>query len=213
MVRTRAMSRSRRPRVSRKRVSLDYHEFARYGDAFPFTSPNVSDSVAYTFQVSDVLSIAEFGALFDSYKIKKVVINIQLVNNPNSTIQPANTPAATSNSENFYPKLWYIRDYDDNTTETLLQMKERAGVKYRVMRPNSVLKIVLKPKVQIQAYKTAVSSGYIPKGNQWLDMGDTTIPHYGLKLCSDNLGLDPLSTAGFRYRIDVRYHMAFKGVR
>jgi hypothetical protein len=213
MVRTRAMSRSRAPRVSRKRISLDYHEFARYGDAFYFTSSNTSDPAAYTYQVSDVLAISEFGALFDSYKIKKVVVNIQLVNNPNSTTQPNNTPAATANSENFFPKLWYIRDYDDNTAETLLQLKERAGVKYAVMRPNKTLKIVVKPKVQLLAYKTLATSGYTPKGNQWLDMGDTTVPHYGLKICCDNLGLDPVSTAGFRFRIDVRYFMAFKGVR
>lgn len=214
MVRTRSVSRSRRARVAprRKRVSLDFHRFSRYMDGFPVTTTSVSEGFAYSFQLIDVLSYTEFTAMFDQYKIEKVIFRIQLVTNPDASVDAndAGTGAWHANSNNFYPKLWYIRDDDDSTAETLLSIKERVGVKCKVMRPNQQLSIVIRPKIAVQTYKTATASGYAPK-RMFVDCSNPEIPHYGLHMCTDMNGLDPVGT--FRFRVDVQYFLAFKGVR
>jgi hypothetical protein len=111
------------------------------------------------------------------YKIEKVIVKIQLINNPDAAIMPNNNPAATNNLNNFYPKIWYIRDDDDAAAETLLSIKERVGVKCKVMRPNQILNIVIKPKVAVQTYKTATATGYGPK-RMFIDCANADVPHY-----------------------------------
>jgi len=216
MALTRSMSRSRRPRVARRRragVRLNYHEFTRYSDAVPQKTSNISEPLTYTFSLTDVLSYTEFTAMFDQYKIKMVEYKIQMISNPDATWGTNNgTAGARDNTVNWYPKFWYIKDYDGGGADSLLQIKERVGAKFFVMRPNKEYTIKIKPKVLVQTYKTATAAGYAPK-TLWIDCANADVPHYGLNAVIDCLGLNPVDTDGFQFRIEYKFHLAFKGVR
>lgn len=200
----------------RRRVSLDRHTFSRYGNASEISCSGTEASADFIFKLTDLINYSEFTSLFDQYKILKVVFKIQMITNPDSS-NPLNVAAASTttyynNPTNWFPKFWYIRDYDSGSSETISSMKERQGAKYFIMRPNKEYSIALKPMVQVQTYKTSVSTGYAPK-RLWLDIADTTVPHYGLKTVIDCLGLDPSDTYPFRFRWECKYYVAFKGVR
>jgi len=174
------------------------------------TTTNTSEPLTYSWSLTDVLSYAEFTAMFDQYKIVAVDFKIQMITAPEAG-NITNSTAAT-NSVNWYPKFWYIRDYDGGGSDTLSQIKERVGVKFFVMRPNKEYNIRVKPKVLLQTYKTLTSTGYSPK-SCWIDCVDNNVPHYGLNCVIDCLGLDPTDATGFRFRIEPKFHLAFKGVR
>jgi len=158
-----------------------------------------------------VLSYTEFTAMFDQYKILAVDFKIQMISNPGATMD-TNNVSGSYNTVNWYPKFWYIKDYDGGGSDTLLQLKERVGAKFFVMRPNKEYTIRIKPKVLIQTYKTLTSAGYAPKPC-WIDCVDYNVPHYGMNAVIDCLGLNPADTTGFRFRIEYKFHLAFKGVR
>jgi len=201
----------RAPMRRRRNVSLDFHQFTRYGDAVTTTTSNVTEPLQYSFALTDVINYTEFTSLFDQYKIKMVDFKIQMISNPDGATQT--NVASGANSVNWYPKFWYIRDYDGNVSaDTLSEIKERVGVKFFVMKPNREYTIRIKPKVLVQTYKTLTTTGYAPKA-LWIDCASNNVPHYGLNAVVDMLGINPVDATGFQFRIEYKFHLQFKGVR
>lgn len=166
------------------------------------------------FKFSDLINAAEFSTLYDQFKIDYVVVMFQLINNPNS-LQPPNATTTQANGQqsNYYPKLWWIRDYDSGSSETLTSIKERQGVKCRVMRPNQTFSVKLSPMVAVQTYATPTTAGYGPK-RMYLDFANGTgVPHYGLKCVFDALGNNPADEFPFKIRYEVKYYFTCKNVR
>jgi len=187
------------------------HRYSRYGLASTITLTNTEDSTAYSFAFNDIISSSEFAALYDRYRLDKVIVKLQLITNPDSLLA-TNTNNANS-SLNWFPKVWSITDHDDNNTETIAQMKERSGVKCRILRPNQTLTYAVRPAIAAMMYKTATTTGYGPKWGQWIDMNDIGVPQYGLKLAFDMQGLDPISTDGFRVNVEKKFYFTCKDVR
>jgi hypothetical protein len=94
--------------------------------------------------------------MIDQYKIEAVDFKIQMITNPDAARKT--NEYSIENQSNWFPKIWYIRDYDGGGSDTLAQIKERVGVKSIVMRPNEQYNILIKPKVLCQTYKTALAS-------------------------------------------------------
>jgi len=177
------------------------------------TTTSITEPLTYSFMLADALSYTEFTTLFDEYMIKQVDFKIQMITNPDATWDVNNSTAGSrDNITNWFPKFWYIRDYDGGGSDTLLQLKERVGVKFFVMRPNKEYTIKIKPKVLVQTYKTLTAAGYGPR-RMFVDCANADIPHYGLNACIDCLGLNPADATGFRFRIEYKFHLAFRGVR
>lgn len=194
----------------RRTVSLNKHVFSRYGNAIVVSCNTPTLASDYDFKLNDLINATEFTQLFDQYMILKVVVKIQMITNPDGFSYTNSVTGPTQN--NFFPKIWYIRDYDGGASETLSTIKERTGVSYIIPKPNKVYSIVLKPLPLVQTYLTALSTGYAPK-RLWIDIAAPTVPHYGLKTVIDCLGMDPADTIGFQYRLETKYYVAFKGVR
>jgi len=175
-----------------KNSSIPNYVFTRIGPATTYTVNEITQAISFEFKLSDMPAYTEFTALFDKYRIDKAEVNFQLINNPNALLQ---TNSINSNSaNNWYPKLYYCRDYDDAATVTLTQIKERSGTKMAVLEPNKVVRIKLKPAVAVQLYKTATTTGYSPKWGAFVDAAQPDVPHYGLKCVVDMLQVDPLQT-------------------
>jgi hypothetical protein len=81
------------------------------------------------------------------------------------------------------PVLYFKVDHNDINSDTLATMKESMRTKehqFTNSRPNFT--ITLKPAIQAEAYKTALTTAYRPRWGQWLSTSDDTVPHYGLKV-------------------------------
>lgn len=162
---------------------------------------------------NDMIQSADFTSLFDMYRITKVTYKFQLINNPDATWWINDTSATNiHNGTNWYPKMWYVMDYDGGTTETLNSIRERQGVKCRILRPDKQIKVSFTPKCRVLTYKTADTEGYAPK-NIKIDMNDTDVPHYGLAVVFDTNGYDPNDLYPFKIAVERKITFQCYGVR
>lgn len=208
-------------RYSKSRPNRNMHHFSRYtndvrqnctGTTFPF-------AIGYKFE--DLKGYTDFTGLYDRYMITCVVHKFRLVSNPDATWKlnnptvDSNVNGATTyvNSTNWYPKLWLCPDYDDAVAEAIDSLQERAKTKCIILRPNQHYKHVVRPAVTVQTYRTALSAGYAPKWNQWIDAAQTDVPHYGLKCVIDTSAQDPVDTQPFILEYTTKVYFKMKDVR
>lgn len=134
--------------MTRALSASSVYKFTRYSAPLQFITSNTSvQSVPWTqqFKLSDVVNYTDFTGLFDSYKITKIDFYMQLLTNPETfdTITPTQTNAG---NEAWYPLMWYVLDDDDQTVPTLAQLREKQGVRRRVLKPNQIIKFSIYPK-------------------------------------------------------------------
>jgi len=195
--------------------SLNLHHYSRFTlNPLMISCAGTTEVGSLQFTLDQIAGFSEFVAMYDQYKLMKVVLSVQLVNNPDSTWDlNANHTSAANNGTNWFPKFWYIRDYDGGGSDTMTQIKERQGVKFFVLKPNMTKSIVIRPMATVQTYRTATSTGYSPK-KLWIDMANgTDVPHYGLNYIVDALGQDPNDTYPFVVRVERKFYFACKGAR
>lgn len=209
-LRSRSRSRPRAPtRLNRVRAQ-GTHTFSRHCAAQTVEMNGTFLSRQYEVQFNDMIQSSDFTSLFDMYRITKVTFKFQLINVPESYFS-TNVNGA-GNLTNWYPKMWYVMDYDGGSTETLNSIRERQGVKCRILRPNKEIKVSFTPRCRILTYKTASTEGYAPK-NIKIDMNDTDIPHYGLAVVFDTNGLDPNDSYPFKIAVERKITFRCYGVR
>lgn len=166
---------------------------------------------SYTFDM--LQQSTEFTELFDKYKIERIELSVFLITNPDAiTVLNGQGSGLPFNPTNWYPKLWWVIDHDGGSSETLATMRERQGVRCRVLKPNSPIKISFKPMVLGLAYKTATTQGFCPK-TMAIDMADASVPHYGVHMVWDTNGIDVSDTYPFKFRIERKFIFKCMGVR
>lgn len=209
-LRSRSRSVARAPtRLSRVRAQ-GTHTFSRHCAAQTVEMNGLFLSRQYEVQFNDMIQSSDFTSLFDMYRITKVTFKFQLINVPESAHQL--NAVTQGNWNNWYPKMWYVMDYDGGSTETLNSIRERQGVKCRILRPNKEIKISFTPRCRILTYKTVNAEGFAPK-NIKIDMNDTDVPHYGLAVVFDTNGLDPNDTYPFKIAVERKITFRCYGVR
>jgi hypothetical protein len=213
VTRTRAMVKNIKRGMMRP--SRNCHSFRRWGNPERWDVSGASGLGGMTFSLSDVLGYTEFENLYDRYMLTCVVLRFRLINNPDSSqyLNTNNHGYATPNVTNWFPRLFFCPDYDDNTAEAVAVLRERAKTKMRVLRPNQYFKIAVKPACTIQTYYTTTGAGYAPKWKQWIDMSQSGVPHYGLKWAVDTSGIDPNDTQPFKLEIEKQYYFKCKDVK
>lgn len=144
------------------------------------------------FTLSQVPSFGEFTALYDQYKIKAV----------KCTLIPRHTEVALSGTIT-QGNMWSVFDYDDSiiptSLDTLLQYQNTKRT-----RMNQTHSRYLKPMVRMLASGATGA----PKRNQWIDVADSSLEHYGIKFWFDSRGTAPVT-----YDVQIKYYLAFKNVR
>lgn len=197
-----------------RKLRENVHSYKRYtvSQNFNYTnSSGVEYDAAISFQLSDVINKDEFVNLYDRFRIKYVVFTISMPNVPESYWAPSS--ATTVNALGIYPRIWYCPDYDDTAAITLNDIKQRPQTKMRFIRPNRNVKIVVRPAVNGQAYRTALSTAYTPMWRPWIDMAQNDTPHYGLKYCIDLQGFAPLAALPCSFVVEKCYYFDCKDVR
>lgn len=204
----------RKPRNMRPKLGAGstyrYSRWASSGQTMELTGPTFSGN--NIFSLDDVKGYTDFTALYDQFMISHCQIHVTLISNPNA---PAKNNATIGvgtdwNSNNWYPKMWYVYDSDDSNTLSLDTIRERQGVKYKTLEPNKTMVINVKPRLLVQTYRTATSTGYAPK-RMFIDVATGyNVPHYGIKFVLDTMGIDPIDK--FMVRFETKYWLKFKGV-
>jgi len=211
-IRSRSRSTSvRRFKNKKSRVRVQgAHTFSRRKlmDTISISDVIKSENLEYAF--NQLVGYTEFSALFENYRITKIVVTFQLMNNPNN-IENLGVNNSTS-TNNYYPKLWYTIDHDGGSDETLTTMKERQGVRCRMLEPNKMVKVSFKPMCRTLTYKTATTEGFAPR-NIKLDMADVNVPHYGLLYLIDTNGLNPDDAYPFKVAMETQMFFTCTGVR
>lgn len=193
-----------------KRPNINVHSFKRMlaGDFTNWSTGTVRDGCSRIagnavnlpwlggFQLnglSSVLNTGEFTALFDQYRIDKLVLKFYL------KIDPGAQAAGAAN----VPRLYYYRDRDDSTPATSLNEIRENGrgrlVPLSLYRP---VTIVCRPNTLGLIYQSSVSSTYSPKFGQWIDCSNPGTPHYTWKMAIDDL-------TNTNYRVDVEGEVFF----
>jgi len=217
LARSRSRQRIERVRVLSKRgrrgrlMKYNVHAYRRM--CTPTTIDTSATGSSYdqslVFSLDQVRGNSELTALYDQYMITGVKVMFQLVTNPDSgTITNSSSSA---NATNFYPKLMYCRDYDNTTVETPNELRERNSTRIRVLQPNKVVSVFIRPAVRNNIHLDGITPASSPIWGQWLDCSSTQVPHYGLKYCVENLGHN--ATQSYRFRIEYQYYIRFKDVR
>lgn len=195
--------------------SRNCHSFRRWGAVERWDVTSSQGLGAMSFSLNDVQGYTEFDNLYDRYMITTVVLRFRIINNPDATfaLNQSGFNPSTGNPTNWFPRLFFCKDYDDNTAETLANLRERAKTKMIVLKPNQYYKVAVRPAVAMQTYYTTSGAGYAPKWNQWIDMSQNGVPHYGLKWCVDCSAVDPNDTYPFKLEIEKQYYFKCKDVR
>lgn len=189
------------------------HTFSRHCAPQELSMNGLYLSRMYEVMFNDMIQSGDFTSLFDLYRITKVTFKFQLITNPDAAYPNNGTgTSSTINPTNWFPKLWYVTDYDGGATETLNSIRERQGVKCRILRPHKEVKISFTPKCRVLTYKTADTEGFAPR-NIKIDMNDTDIPHYGLACVFDTNGVDPNDSYPFKISVERKLTFQCYGVR
>lgn len=172
---------------------------------------------SFTPNFNDVKNVTEFTNLYDKYMITGVQYTFRLCNNPNSEHNMGANSAGTSTqvASNFYPDLWWCLDYDDSTIITKTQIQEYQNCRRRVLQPNRPVKIWLKaPRTRCALLDgSTLKSAGVNRAFQWVDMNQTTIDHFGLKLAICAPSPDVLMNVDFTVHVEAKYYFKCKDVR
>lgn len=148
------------------------------------------------FSLDQLPNYSEFVALYDSYKIKSVVLRIEPAMSENQLANPQVLSAK-------YCRV--VHDYDDAAPlGSELEYYEYGNMKsYSVLKP---FKVVLYPKVSAEIYRSPLTIGYEQRKAPWLDLttAGASIPHYGIKIFFPYLGV---TAESFQFRILATFHV------
>lgn len=204
--RKRGRPRGRRMRKRKTPLALIQHQFVERGYADGTIVINTeanSTMFAKTFSLDDIMQSSSYTDIFEMYRIDKVVVTFRYKQINNAT-------EASGRAQNeVNPLLYFKVDHDDVTAQTVPQLKESSKTREHQFsndKPNFT--ITLKPAIQMEAYKTSLTSAYAPKWGQWLRTVDNTVPHYGLKahcIAYKDAAWNPGSLS-----VEYKYYVSFK---
>lgn len=155
----------------------------------------------------NVPGYTDFASLYDQWCIEKV----ELLAMP--TFSQGGVVTGSSSNQLYWHI--YAEDNDDNAATSVNQLQQYPGCKYTQFTNSGVhpqTLAVLHPKPAMAMYRSATGFSYgEPKGRQWIDMANTTTPHYGFKMALDNsyAGYGANTTVGC-LNIVARIHFAFR---
>lgn len=196
--------------ILKKINAYNVHSYKRWASPVNFTAvyPLSAYSNSFSFTLSEIRGASELTALYDQYMITGVKVLFQMINNPDANTAPFQN---TTNLANIFPKLFYVRDYDDLGVEAVNDLRERNNVKCRILRPNSQISFFIRPALRSQMYLDGTTSANSPTWKRWIDCSTSQVPHYGVKFAIDFGGYNTQSD--YIVRVEKIFYVKFKNVR
>lgn len=168
-------------------------------------STNANVFASWAFCLQDIANVASVGALYDQYRIDSILFRMRSKNN---AISVYNT--ASPNNAAVGPLV--VIDRDDNTAPTTLTELHQYETCQDLTSQDS-LDILIDPSITPSVFAAGAFSGYAvdDSGKYWLDLANTSIPHYGIKCGIPAL---PTSTTNrFDWLVEAWYKVSFRNIR
>lgn len=199
---------ARRVRTARIRRYRRYqvHHFTRHVEKIALAGSNnvlYAPYLSYiSFQLSDLPAYGEFQSLYDQYKINCIVLSWKLMNAPEAQ-------QMAYNSSN-YPEVLYAYDYDSVVPATSLnQIRERGNCKQKILRPNSYMKMVIRPKITAPIYNgNAPNFAYAVHKPSWIDCSNPSVPHFGIQF-----GIDNFQNPNYVLTVEAKYYISCRNTQ
>lgn len=154
---------------------------------------------SYVFNLAQLPGLTDFTSLFDRYMITHIQLKFYLKQDP----------GAQAAASSIYPKLYTIKDYDDsNSPSNIDELRQHSKCRISVLHPDRPVVVNVKPSVLAQAYRGPTTVTYSPKWRQWIDMAQTDVPHYGIKL-----GIDDFTNTNYQMLVEGKMWFCCKDVR
>lgn len=182
--------RSKRRRVVRRRrrpLALKVHNFVERNTLENELQVAHTEGSAVglfrTFSLNDIRQVSNYSGIFEYYRIDKIVVTFRYKTaGVAAALNPNGTSLASLTNE-INPLLIFKVDHNDVTADTISELKDSMRTRKKVLTNDKPeFSITLKPALQEEIYKSAVTTAYAPKWGQWLPMADVTAPHFGLKV-------------------------------
>lgn len=164
---------------------------------------------AMQFTIGDLPQVSSFAALFDAYKINKIVVKFT----PMITGLTTGTGGVSAASTGLFDQpLSTAIDYDDSAVPATLSAVEEYQT-YKMTMGYQPHTRIITPAIAMSAYKTSGTTiAYAQKKNVWLDMAYTDVEHYGLKGCIQGTST-AANTRRQAWSLRVVYYFQCKEVR
>lgn len=194
----------------RKSLALKQHNFVERTETVHALEVNTEAAATghfYFASLSKMKQQTEYAALFEFYRIDKVVATFRYKGGNAGVSSVANNWLQPVNETN--PLLYFKVDHNDNTADTLSTMKDSMKTKTHMFTNDKPeFSIQLKPAIQSEMYKSAVTTAYTPKWGQWIPTVDPTVPHYGLKCYA--IGYKDAQWNPGTIEVTYKYYVSFK---
>lgn len=180
--------------------------FTSEGSSFDSTAGGLTPAFGSNqFALNDLNNVANYTALYDFFRIDKIVVQFIPCRMTQNT-----DPMSRGNA----PMLMVGLDFNDNATPTTIdQVLHIQGVK--IVPAYKSLKLTFVPRVSDTVYGP-ITSGYSEGKHLWIATSDPDTPFYGIKYClTDNNGPPVLGVndVNWGYQIYCTYFISFKGLR
>lgn len=159
----------------------------------------------------------EFTALYDRYRINKVVLRYirqftaQVINfEINNGSFP--TPGGAAGGRN--PRMFLIKDYSDaSNINSADEARQYNTMTMHQVIGSGMIKHIIRPAVQTEAYATAITSGYMPKWNQWIACDNPNVKHYGTKGWVDDCSTIATGTSNCVFKVEGTMYFSCANTR
>jgi len=140
----------------------------------PITQANAAGGdffYATSFKLNDLDQVSSFTALYDQYRITKIVCRVRPIMNALQGISPATA---------YWGGIYVLVDFDDAVLPASLAVMRE----YETCRQFSSVEkfdvVIEKPHIALAAYSGAFAS-FANISGQWVDSASPTVQHYGIK--------------------------------
>lgn len=203
-------------KIQRNRLSRQVHMFKRIVNLGTYTASITSGATptivpvkkAFSFQLNDLPNISEYASLFDQFKITG--IKFRVVPRTSMTTQGVVTGTVSTVG---YGQVVTAIDFDDAVNPSSKdELLEFGSAKYTAS--SKIHQRYFSPKVLNAVWVNVVSTGYAPAKAPWIDLQNTNLPHYGIKLWIDapeNSGGG--SNSSISYDVYATYYFMCKNTR
>ncbi len=160
---------------------------------------------AFAFCLADIPNVSSISTLFDQYRIDEIQFRIR---SRNPGVWQANQ--ASPNYATTSPL--FVVDRDDNSAPTTLLELQQYDNCQQISAQDSI-DIIFQPSITPSVFSGGVFSGYAidDSGNYWLDVANTSIPHYGIKVGMP--ALIATTTSRYDWDIEAVYKVSFLNIR
>jgi hypothetical protein len=160
--------------------------------------------IAIAFRLDDLGQASTFSALFDQYKLDKVVLRF-------TTRNPAVMVFNTASPNGGVPLGYVTPDRDDASAPTSVDAVRQYDLANGFTGTSS-FDVVIEPRPTAALYASGAFTGYNAMDTEpWIDVANSDVPHYGIKI---GIGaLTATTSSSWVWDLEAFYYVSFRNTR